>query len=165
MTLGAAALSAQAFAPFGEVISVEGHAGILVNQGRGQRFDTGAHIAHSTSANEPTLALYHMQPSRLPVSLDLLERHPHSAQMFLPMGARRYLVVVAPALAGGAPDAAEVRAFVARGDQGVIYAPGIWHAPLAALDEVSTFAMIMFENGDAEDCVLHQLQTPFHVAL
>ena len=165
MTLRATALTPSAFAPFGDVISTEGRAGKVVNEGRGLRFDTGARLAHSTRAGAPTLALYQMQASRLPLTVALLERHPHSAQMFLPMGASRYLVVVAPNRADGAPDAAAARAFVARGDQGIIYAQGVWHMPLAALDATSTFAMMMYENGDADDCVVRRLETPVVVSL
>ena len=165
MTLAAAALTAEAFRPFGEVICTDGLDGIAVNEGRGLRFNTGLALAHATRATAPTLALYRMQPSPPPVSVALFERHPHSAQLFLPMDARRYLVVVAPRLPQGGPDTHAARAFAARADQGIIYAPGVWHAPLIALDAVSTFAMMMFENADAEDCVMYPLAAPLAVSL
>ena len=165
MTLAAAALTAGAFRLFGEVICADGLAGLAVNEGRGLRFNTGLALAHATRATAPTLALYRMQPSPPPVSVALFERHPHSAQLFLPMDARRYLVVVAPRLPQGGPDTHAARAFAARADQGIIYAPGVWHAPLIALDAISTFAMMMFETGEAEDCILYPLAAPLAVSL
>ena len=164
MTIAALALTKAAFKPFGEVIAADGLAGIAVNEARGLRFDTGAQLAHSTRAGEPVLALYRMRPSQAPFSVKLFEHHPHGAQMFLPMSAARYLVIVAPRLPSGDPDISAVQVFVARADQGVIYAPGVWHAPLVALEADSTFAMMMFENGDGTDCVTHQLNTPLLIS-
>ena len=165
MTLAAAALTGEAFTPFGEVVSADGLAGLAVNEGRGLRFNTGLALAHATRANAPALALYRIQPSPLPVSVAIFERHPRSAQLFLPMDARRYLVVAAPALPQGGPDTNGARAFVARAGQGIIYATGVWHAPLIALDAVSTFAMMMFEAGGPEDCIMFPLAAPLVVFL
>jgi ureidoglycolate lyase len=165
MTLAALALTKEAFKPFGAVIAAESLAGIAVNEGRGLRYNTGARLAHATRASEPTLALYRMQPSPVPISVNMFERHPNSAQMFLPMSAARYLVIVAPQLPQGTPDIGAAQAFVSRAERGVIYSPGVWHAPLMALDAASTFAMMMFENGDAQDCVTHQLNAPLLVSL
>ena len=165
MTLAARQLSAVAFKPFGELVAADGHAATLVNEGRGQRYNTGVRLAHTTRANGPTLAIYRMQPSSPPISVNIFERHPNSAQLFLPMNAARYLIVVAPRSPSGGPDDNAACAFIGCADQGVIYAPGVWHAPLVALDAVSTFAMMMFENGDANDCIISLLNSPSAISL
>ena len=52
---------------------------------------------------EPVAGLsahYHLNrvvPSVVPVTVDRVERHPHAAQLFLPVGVTRYLVTVMPA--------------------------------------------------------------------
>ena len=121
MRLRAEALTDAGFAPFGEVVSCE-------------RADVAA-----SSANQGTA-----------LRLTLLERHAASSQLFVPMNARRYLVVVAHG--GDAPDLGSARAFVASGAQGVSYAPGVWHHPMIALDEAIDFACFVYEDGTALDC-------------
>ncbi|KFY83559.1 hypothetical protein V500_10035, partial [Pseudogymnoascus sp. VKM F-4518 (FW-2643)] len=90
--------------------------------------------------------------------VEIMERHPFTTQSFIPLGLSasdpqtRYLVIVAPNLAPSAgglaaadpaarlpgknlPDLSKMKAFIARGDQGVTYAPGTWHAPMVVLGE------------------------------
>ncbi|KAJ8098335.1 ureidoglycolate hydrolase [Lipomyces tetrasporus] len=87
----------------------------------------------------------------------VLERHPYSTQAFLPMGIPAndvaYLLIVAENAPGGLPDLKTLRAFVANGNQAVTYGPGTWHAPMVSLKEVIDFAVLIHENGVAdEDC-------------
>lgn len=105
----------------------------------------------------------------------LLERHPFTSQTFVPLAASaRYLVIVAPTLpasgsdpalptprapdhpGGGMPDLSKLEAFVANGDQGVTYAAGTWHAPMAVIgagDEKMDFVVVQFMNGVANEDV------------
>ncbi|KAK9469332.1 ureidoglycolate hydrolase [Lipomyces arxii] len=90
-------------------------------------------------------------------SSGVLERHPFSTQTFLPMGCLAedvsYLVIVAEKSADGLPDLNTVKAFVAKGNQAVTYSAGTWHAPMVSLKEVIDFAVLINENGVAdEDC-------------
>ena len=56
----------------------------------------------------------------LPLSLDLVECHPHAAQVFIPMGeVSRYLVVVMPSSSAGGPDITGAEAFIVPGSRGV----------------------------------------------
>ncbi|KAK9322123.1 ureidoglycolate hydrolase [Lipomyces orientalis] len=87
----------------------------------------------------------------------VLERHPYSTQAFLPMGVPAndvaYLVIVAENAPDGLPDLNTLTAFVANGNQAVTYGPGTWHAPMVSLKEVIDFAVLIHENGVAdEDC-------------
>ncbi|KFY92990.1 hypothetical protein V498_04607 [Pseudogymnoascus sp. VKM F-4517 (FW-2822)] len=108
--------------------------------------------------------------------VEILERHPFTTQSFIPLGlsasspSTRYLVIVAPNLppsAGGLasadpdarvpgknlPDLGRMQAFIARGDQGVTYAPGTWHAPMVVLGETVGFVVAQFVNAvGEEDC-------------
>ena len=54
----------------------------------------------------------------------------------------------------GPPDLANLRAFIARGDQAVTYGPGTWHAPMVVLGENEIeFVVVQYANGIAEeDC-------------
>ncbi|KAH0829325.1 hypothetical protein AYO21_05730 [Fonsecaea monophora] len=108
--------------------------------------------------------------------VSILERHPYTTQTFCPLGLSAadsssavFLVVVAPSLpsstttatltpgAGAVtvanpPDLTRLRAFIARGDQAVTYAPGTWHAPMVVLGQRRVdFLVTQFVNGVAED--------------
>ena len=160
-------LTSQVFLPFGRVIAFEGLIGSSVNEGRGLRFDTDATLAHTTAASVPTLALYDLDASRWPVAVSLLERHPRSAQLFLPLSVETFLVVVARPDRQGEPDddpdPATVEAFVGQAGQGILYSPGIWHLPLLALERSAQFAMMMWQENTAADCDEFRLAPPLTV--
>ena len=61
--------------------------------------------------------------------LNTLERHPFTNQAFIPMGQdndKVYLVVVARNGLDDRPDLGTLRAFAARGNQGIAYNTGVW---------------------------------------
>ena len=90
--------------------------------------------------------------STLSLTVDLVECHPHAAQLFLPMGeVSRYLVTVMPSDDSGAPDPTRARAFIVPGSMGVVYAPGTWHTGIAVLDADASFAVFMWRGGDDDD--------------
>jgi ureidoglycolate lyase len=110
------------------------------------------------------LCLFRSQPfTGENFSVTLLEKHPGSTQVFIPMGgATRFLVVVA--LGGDEPDLATLRAFVAGGSQGITYRPGVWHHPIIALDRVTDFFSLVFEDASADDCMTWQPARPIEVS-
>jgi ureidoglycolate lyase len=141
-------LTASVYAPYGHVVmaSPRGEPGRAVNQGTAQRFD---HLAPVENLRPESAALnvcvFRCAPRSVwPLEIELLEKHPASTQVFLPMNAGRYLVIVA--LGGGGsrkhgvpthadhPDLSTLAAFIATGTQGVSYHPGVWHHPIIALD-------------------------------
>lgn len=104
-----------------------------------------------------------------------LERHPHTTQVFLPMGkgalpgagegalGRRgaFLVVVALNGPDDRPDPATVKAFVMESGTGVVYNQGTWHHPVLVLDDTLDLACIETQicsgargTEDARDCEL-----------
>lgn len=159
-SITAAALTREAFAPFGDVVSAGLTAGSAANQGTAVRFDFCAPLINTRPEAKANLAVFRSIARALPLELKLLERHPCSTQVFLPMVCARYLVCVAPALADGAPDVASLRAFVCAPGQGVAYAPNVWHHPIVALDAPAEFAVLVWEDGTPRDCELHPLARP-----
>lgn len=145
-------LTPRAFAPFGQVLETPPGAGRTVNLGTAMRFDRAARFESTRPHATPNLALFEAAGQALPLTLTLLERHPHSTQAFIPMRAARWLICCAPERADGAPDAAGLRAFLARGDQGVNLARGTWHHPILAIDAPAALAMLAWEDGSAGDC-------------
>ena len=142
-------LAREAFAPFGEVIEATDAAHRYpVNAGSSVRYHALATIEPGPQGRA-IVSIFRASPRPLPVVVEALERHPLASQAFVPLSGRPYLVVVARA--GQAPSAADLVAFLARGDQGVNYAPGVWHHPLLALEATSDF-VVVDRDGPGENC-------------
>jgi len=152
-----------AFAPFGEVLAAPATAGRRVNLGTAGRSDRVVTPAGTRPAALPNVALFRCDPQALPFRVTLLERHPHSTQLFAALRGGDWLVVVAPALPGGEPDARAARAFRCGPGQGVNLARGVWHHPVLALARPAELLMLAWEDGGPGDCEERPLAEPFEV--
>ncbi|MGF6772073.1 ureidoglycolate lyase [Paraburkholderia sp. GAS199] len=132
-------LTKAAFAPFGDVIELDGAKQIPINLGTTIRYHDLAKVDVTDESGRTLVNLFRGQPRTLPFEVKMLERHPLGSQAFVPLNDKPYLVVVAPA---GELDPQAIRAFVTSGWQGVNYAKGVWHHPLIALGEVSDFIVV-----------------------
>lgn len=132
-------LTAEAFAPFGDVIEASTQAEQLaINYGMTTRFHDLARIDVADEGGQAIVSIFRGRPLTPPV-LRIFERHPVGSQAFTPLSGRPYLVAVAPA---GAFDVGAVRVFRAAPHQGVNYAKGVWHHFLLPLDAESDFLVI-----------------------
>lgn len=163
LPLAAEPLTPEAFAPFGRVVSAGLQAGTSANQGTAVRYDFCADLVTTRPGAKANLAVFRSVAKALPFDVVLLERHPCSTQVFLPMLVARYLVVVAPTAAEGGPQLAGLRAFVCQPGQGVAYDAGTWHHPMVALDAPGEFAMLAWEDGTALDCEVRRLERGYRV--
>ena len=145
-------LTADAFAPFGDVIEASGAAEVVpINYGWTTRFNALADVA--VGDGRVIISLFRSKPLE-PLVLKTFERHPDGSQAFMPLQGRPYLVAVTPA---GDFDAARVRVFRAEGNQGVNYARGTWHHFLLALDAESDF-LVVDREGPGEN--LDEVELP-----
>ncbi|MFN3985440.1 MAG: ureidoglycolate lyase [Rhodocyclaceae bacterium] len=148
-TLTAAPLTREAFAPFGEVIEAsDAVRHFTINGGNTERYHDLARIEPGADGRA-IVSIFRGQPRTLPFTVQMMERHPLASQAFIPLSGRPYLVVVAPP--GPPPGANDLQVFLARPDQGVNYAPGVWHHPLLALDDVSDF-IVIDRAGPGHNC-------------
>jgi ureidoglycolate lyase len=148
ITLRPEPLTATAFRPFGDVIEA-GDAYELINSGTTKKFADLARIDVAADGGRPCISIYRATPYELPVEIKMLERHPLGSQLFMPLHADPFLVVVAPA--GDTIDPSSVRAFVTNGGQGINYRRGTWHHPLIALQDASEF-LVIDRLGIGPDC-------------
>jgi ureidoglycolate lyase len=157
MRIVAAPLTAEAFAPYGDVLAAPAEFGRVY-------FDPG--LRSSRPAARPSLSVGHVRPvANLPLEAKVMERHEFSSQSFLPLDVSRWLVIVAPPDAGGGPDAARALAFLAGAAQGVTYHAGTWHHPLTILDRPARMAVFMWRDGTSTDEEFRPLATPFTVEI
>lgn len=164
MTLRARRLTRAAYSPYGALVAPDGK-GRPSNMGTARRWDFLAELKNGRRRAKANLCLFRCSPfkGRL-FTIRLLERHPRSTQVFLPLeGSGRRLVIVARG--GRTPDLSTLAAFTAEGPVGITYRPGIWHHPMIALDRVSDLACLVWEDGTAGDCEVVSLAAPRTVRL
>lgn len=155
MQIIAQPLSAEAFAPYGDVLAPPAAPGRVY-------FEKG--LKSGRAGAWPSLSVTHSLPlAKLPLQATMLERHEFSSQSFMPLDVSRWLVVVAPSGPDGGPDASGAVAFVAGPGQGVTYHMGTWHHGLTALDRPARFAVFMWRDGSSTDEEFRQLAAPFTV--
>ena len=154
-TLRIAPISAEAFAPFGDLLACAGDPDRIINQGLCGRYHDRARLDfHQGRAG---ISLFSAQPRSLPLRLDMVERHPEGSQAFVPMSHDPFLVVVAPD-AGGAPGTP--LAFVTAPGQAINLHRGTWHGVLTPLHAPGLFAVID-RIGDGPNLEEHWFDEPY----
>lgn len=81
-----APISAEAFAPFGDLIDISGAPDKIINQGLCGRYHDRAKMDFADG--RAGLSLFNAEPRSLPMRLEMVERHPEGSQAFIPMGGR-----------------------------------------------------------------------------
>ncbi|MDH2325684.1 ureidoglycolate lyase [Cereibacter sp. SYSU M97828] len=131
-----APLTAEAFAPFGDVLEAVGDPDRIINQGLCGRFHDRAVMDFGDA--RAGISIFQAQPRRLPYRLDLVERHPEGSQAFIPMTEHPFLVIVA-----GRDETPDTPcAFLTAPHQGINIHRGVWHGVLTPLHSPGLFAVI-----------------------
>ncbi len=130
-------LTAEAFAPYGDVLECAGDPDKVINAGMCGRFHDRAVMDFGDG--RAGLSLFRAIPRSLPYTLELLERHPDGSQAFVPMSEHPFLVTVA-ADENGRPGAP--LAFLTAPGQGVNFHKGTWHGVLTPLHLPGLFAVV-----------------------
>lgn len=155
-TLTARPITAEAFRPYGQVLSVPDEAG---------RTYFSEALANGRAEAGPSLSLAHVTDvAALPLDAVQMERHPFSSQSFVPLDVGRYLAVVAPHHPDGGPNIEHMQAFIVPGDTGITYGPDVWHHPLTVLDRPARFAIFMWLTGGDGDEEFRDLVAPVRIA-
>jgi ureidoglycolate lyase len=133
-------MDAAAFAPYGTLIDADAVSPEAINDGSTARYSNLATLDLRGPGRDPVISIYVAKARRFPLGIARLERHAQAAQVFIPLGPYRFVVVVAPGL--DQPDWARVEAFVTRPGQGVCLRRGCWHHGLVALRDGDRFAVL-----------------------
>lgn len=149
LRLEPAPLTAEAFAPFGDVVETAGHVPRSINEGTTRRYHDLARIDVSREGGSPLLNIFVAQPLPLPLRIVMVERHPLGSQAFVPLDGAGFLIVVAAP--GEQPQPGDLRAFLADNGQGVNYATGVWHHPVIAVGRETSF-LVIDRGGQGANC-------------
>ncbi len=150
-------ITAQAFAPFGDILEAVGEADKIINQGLCGRFHDRAKI--DLADGRAGISIFKSEARVLPYKLEMVERHPDGSQAFIPMSFDPFLVVVAPDERGkpGRP-----MAFRTEAGQGINFHRNIWHGVLTPLAEPGLFAVID-RIGEGANLEEFWFETPYTV--
>ncbi len=148
-------LTTDAFAPFGDVLDISGTPDKIINQGMCGRFHDRANMDFADG--RAGISLFNATPRALPITLDMMERHPDGSQAFLPMSLDPFVVVVAPD-DGGQPG--QPIGFITNAGQGVNYHRNTWHGVLTPLHAPGLFAVVD-RIGDGPNLQEHWFDTPY----
>lgn len=151
-------LTADAFAPFGDVLEAGGAPDKIINQGLCGRFHDRAALDFGPDGRAG-ISIFNAEPRALPYRLELVERHPEGSQAFLPLHQHPFLVIVAPD-EGGRPG--RPLAFLTDGAQGINLHRGSWHGVLTPLAAPGLFAVVD-RIGTTPNLQEHWFDTPFTV--
>ena len=150
-------LTAEAFAPFGDVIETNADKMYLINGGTTERHHALAETQALGDGAGIILNIFRGQARQFPYHVNMMERHPLGSQSFTPLSGHPFLVVVAED-AGGKPGIPRV--FLAGANQGVNYRANVWHHPLMALEETSDF-LVADRSGPGNNLEEYFYKTPF----
>ena len=155
-TIHALPLTAERFAPFGDVLEPAKSHKQAMNSARFERFDDLAAVDVDKDGRTAISIARCTTPNSLPYRVDMLERHPMGSQAFMPLSRFSFVIVVAPA--GETVDAAEIAAFVTNENQGINYHRGVWHMPMIGLKEGQEFMIVdrAETQGNCEECYLDE---------
>lgn len=152
-------LTAETFAPFGEVIEADPSTMRLINGGTTERFHALFSPEAAGEGARVIVNIFRGQPRGFPYEIGMMERHPFGSQSFSPLSGRPFLIAVSPD-EGGRPGRPQV--FLARPDQGVNYRRNVWHHPLMAIGAVSDF-LVVDRDGPGNNLEEHFFETPYRI--
>ncbi|WP_245562948.1 ureidoglycolate lyase [Thalassospira lucentensis] len=156
MKLKVEPLTADDFAPFGEVISTAtARDSYKINLGTTTRFHDISRVDVGDQGGAPIISIFRGTPRAKPIEIKMMERHPLGSQAFMPLAGQKFLIVVASGTDTPTPDT--LRAFISDGTQGVTYAKNVWHHPLLVLESDSDF-LIVDRSGPGEN--LNEVDLP-----
>jgi len=151
-------LTAEAFAPYGQVLQLDAAGQRAINQGTSSRLDLLADLDLHGANGQAVLAVFHAQAQSPRTPCQMLERHNWGSQSFVPLlGACCRLWV---ATGAATPDLNTLACFEVSGQQGFTLHKGVWHHPLMAM-EASSF-LVIERQGPQEDCEVFTLLQAVH---
>ena len=91
------------------------------------------------------LNLFDAKKRIFPLTINMLEKHPFSSQVFLPLGNNPFFVIVCSP--GLKPDLNNLNFFIVENGNGVNFKPMVWHFPLISINDAK-FITIDKKNTD-----------------
>ena len=142
------------FSLYGDLITIRNKISQNINKNTTQSFFDLANIEILGEDNNARLNIFNAKKRIFPLNIDMLEMHPFSSQVFLPMSKIDFIVLVAPI--DKKPDLNKIECFKVSNGDGINFKSGIWHFPLIATEDMNF--LVVDRLGDGDNLVLHNLE-------
>jgi ureidoglycolate lyase len=156
-TLTARPLTAEAFAPYGDLLMPKPEPDKIINQGKCGRHHDLAKLDFADG--RAGISLFVSEARHLPYRVELVERHPEGSQAFVPLDGVPMIVIVAPDVDGspGQPEA-----FLSAPGQSINLHRGTWHGVLAPFQQPGQY-IVIDRIGDGANLEEHWFKEPWIV--
>ena len=133
------------FALYGDVITIKDKSSEVINNNTTQSFFDLANIEILGEDNNARLNIFNAKKRIFPLDIDMLEKHPLSSQVFLPMSATDFITLVTPI--NIKPDINKIECFKVSNGDGINFKSHIWHFPLISIQDAK---FITIDKKDAD---------------
>jgi len=133
------------FALYGDVITIKNKSSEVINNNTTQSFFDLANIEILGEDNNARLNIFNAKKRIFPLNIDMLEMHPLSSQVFLPMSAIDFITLVTPI--DIKPDINKIECFKISNGDGINFKSGVWHFPLISIQDAK---FITIDKKNAE---------------
>ena len=133
------------FSLYGDLITTKNKISEDINKNTTQSFFDLANIEILGEDNNARLNIFNTKKRIFPLNIDMLEMHPLSSQVFLPLSKTDFIVLVAPT--DIRPDLDKLEYFKISNGDGINFKSGIWHFPLISIQDAR---FITIDKKDAK---------------
>ncbi len=152
-------VSADKFAPYGDLLSADDTPDMIINQGKCGRYHNLAKIQFD--GGNIGVSVFDAEPRALPYSLDMMERHPLGSQCFMPMTEHPFLAIIADD-DDGVPSTP--KAFMIPAHMGINIYQNTWHGVLTPLYGPGLFTVIDRVSGVGSNLEEHFFDVPYIIS-
>jgi len=145
MNLNIKAISKDNFSLYGDLITIRDKNSESINNNTTQSFFDLANIEILGEDNNVRLNIFSAKKRIFPLNIDMLEMHPLSSQVFLPMNKTDFIVLVASI--DIKPDLNKIECFKISNGDGINFKSRVWHFPLISIQDAK---FITIDKKDAE---------------
>ena len=121
------------FSKFGDFINPYSVDSNDINMSTTKSYFDLANIEIDGEDKRVRLNLFEAKKRIFPLKIDMLENHPFSSQVFLPLGNHPFIVVVCPA--SEKPNLNDLNIFRVSSGFGINFKPRVWHFPLISIED------------------------------
>ena len=146
MNLDIKKITKENFSLYGDLITISDKKSEDINNNTTQSFFDLANIKIIGEDNSPRLNIFSAKKRNFPLVIDMLEMHPLSSQVFLPMSKTDFLVLVSPI--DVKPNLDKIQCFKILNGDGVNFKCKVWHFPLISLHDAN---FITIDKKDATE--------------
>ena len=130
---------------YGDLITTKNKNGENINADTTQSYFDLANIEILGQDHRTRLNIFKAKKRIFPLKIDMLENHPFSSQVFLPLDKTNFIALVAPI--SRKPDLNKLECFIISDGDGVNFKTKVWHFPLISTEDAE---FITIDKKDAE---------------